>query len=93
MYVEGLASEISIDKSNASRFGVSEQGEVIPPLSVMDGVSDALAEAILAEKENGSFISFEDFAKRTGATKTAVASIKDLGIMEGLQETNQLSFF
>lgn len=94
MYARGFGiGEISIDKSNASRFGVSEQGEVIPPLSVMDGVSDALAEAILAEKENGSFISFEDFAKRTGATKTAVASIKDLGIMEGLQETNQLSFF
>ena len=93
------ARDIKIDqadlyKSDASRFILSEkEGYILPPLSAVDNVSEAMAIDIVNEREKGEFISLEDLKTRTSVNKNAINSLKSLGIIDGIQEKNQMSLF
>ncbi|WP_165442720.1 hypothetical protein [Anaerococcus vaginimassiliensis] len=43
--------------------------------------------------EKGEFISIEDLKQRTSVNKNALNILKSLGIIEGIQEKNQMSLF
>ena len=84
---------VSIEKSSANQFLVSGKGVLLPPFRALEYVSDAIASNIFDEAKKGSFLSIEDFSKRTKANKNAIESMKYSGLLNGLSETNQLSFF
>lgn len=91
------AREIKIRKadiyeSDATKFLIKD-GEILPPLAAVDDVSEAMAKDIVAERAKGDFISIEDLTSRTSVNKNALKSLKDLGIIEGIQEENQMSLF
>ncbi|WP_297281723.1 PolC-type DNA polymerase III [uncultured Anaerococcus sp.] len=96
---EMYARDIKIDqadlyKSHASKFTLSEkEGYILPPLSSVDNVSEAMAIDIVNEREKGEFISIEDLNKRTAVNKNALESLKNFGIIDGLGEKNQMSLF
>ena len=81
-----------IYKSDATKF-IIEDGQILPPLAAVDDVSEAMAIDIAREREVGEFISIEDLSSRTSVNKNALKSLKDLGIIEGIQEENQMSLF
>ncbi len=81
-----------IYKSDATKF-IIEDGEILPPLAAVDDVSEAMAIDIAREREIREFISIEDLTSRTSVNKNALKSLKDLGIIEGIQEENQMSLF
>ena len=81
-----------IYKSDATKF-IIEDGEILPPLAAVDDVSEAMALDIAREREVREFISIEDLSSRTSVNKNALKSLKDLGIIEGIQEENQMSLF
>lgn len=80
-------------KSTAVKFILDDDGEILPPLSAVDDVSEAMAKDIVSEREKSKFISIEDLKKRTSLNKNALNSLKNLEIIEGMQEENQMSLF
>ena len=83
-----------IYKSDAKKFLLSDRkGYILPPLSAVDDVSEAMALDIVREREKGEFISLEDLKNRTSVNKNAINSLKSLGIIDGIQEENQISLF
>ena len=81
-------------KSHATKFTLSDKdGYILPPLSAVDNVSEAMALDIVEARENGEFISIEDFDQRTKVNKNALESLKNLGILDGMGDENQMSLF
>ncbi|MFR1324535.1 MAG: hypothetical protein ACLSBL_05505 [Ezakiella massiliensis] len=48
---------------------------------------------MVEERNISKFLSLDDLMKRTRLNKTSVAYMKDHGILEGMQDTNQISMF
>ena len=68
-------------------------GLVIPPLSALDNVSQAIAENIV-EGRDGEFISKQDLKKKCPkVTKSAMESLEFSNVISHLPDSNQLSFF
>ena len=80
-------------KSKACKFILDDDGEILPPLSAVDDVSEAMAKDIVKEREKSKFISIEDLKSRTSVNKNALNSLKNLDIVDGIQEENQMSLF
>ena len=65
----------------------------MPALNTIEGLGDTAAEAIEDAAKQGAFLSKDDFRQRTKVSKTVIDLMSDLGLLEGLPETNQLSLF
>ncbi|MEE1037573.1 MAG: PolC-type DNA polymerase III, partial [Eubacterium sp.] len=84
--------EPSFENSEASRFGVMD-GKVVVPISAMAGVGENAAKAIVEEYKNRPFETIEEIQVRAKANKTAIEALRENGLLEGMQETDQISFF
>ncbi len=83
---------IDLYKSSAKRFLLTDKG-ILPPFIAIQGMGDIAAESIVEARKNGEFFTIEDFKMRTKTGNTMTGCIKDLGILDGIPETNQLSLF
>ncbi|MBP1991298.1 PolC-type DNA polymerase III [Paenibacillus eucommiae] len=83
---------IDLYRSHATRF-IIDDTSLIPPFAAMQGIGDNAARNIAAAKENGDFLSIEDFQNRSKATKTVIEMLASMGCFRGLPESNQLSLF
>lgn len=93
MYARGITFlPMDIYNSRASRF-IPMEGGLLPPLGTLDGLGQNAAQNIAAAREEGEFISIQDFKGRTKVTKTVLELIVKNGLLRGLPETNQLSLF
>ena len=94
MYARGFEFlPIDLYKSEAKRF-VPEGGKIRPPFCALQGLGVSAAENIVKARESGeTFLSVEDLKNRAAINKAVVEVLRDEGCLEGLQETNQLSFF
>ncbi len=71
-------------------------GKIMPPLDSISGMGDKAAEGLEeAIKANGGkpFISKKEMRERTGVNKTVQDTMARLGLIEGMPEDSQLSFF
>lgn len=84
-------AEVDLYNSKACDFSIIDDRTILPPLSALNDVSEALAEAIVREREAG-FISKQEFKTRTNANRSALASMEEYGLLESLPESNQMSF-
>jgi DNA polymerase-3 subunit alpha (Gram-positive type) len=66
---------------------------LIPPFSAIQGIGENAAKQIAAAREEGDFLSVEDFQIRARASKTVVEVLSGFGCFRGLPESNQLSLF
>ncbi|MFC7679567.1 PolC-type DNA polymerase III [Paenibacillus sp. GCM10028914] len=83
---------IDLYRSDALRFTV-DGDSLIPPFSALQGIGDNAARNIAAAKEQGEFLSIEDFQQKSKASKTAIELLTQMGCFRGLPESNQLSLF
>ncbi|GGG12098.1 PolC-type DNA polymerase III [Paenibacillus abyssi] len=83
---------IDLFKSDALRFTV-EGDSLIPPFAAIAGIGDNAARNIAAAKEQGDFLSIEDFQQKSKASKTVIEVLNSMGCFRGLPESNQLSLF
>ena len=67
--------------------------EIYPPFNAIDGLGENVAKAIVKEREQSPFLSIEDVQKRGKVSKTLIDKMIEMGILEGLPESNQLSLF
>lgn len=85
---------IDLYKSDATQFIVDkENGALIPPFIVIDGLGEAAAESLVEARKDGQFSSKEDLLKRTKLNGTNVEDLDALGVLKGLGETDQMSLF
>ncbi len=94
MYSRGFDfSKVDIYKSHAKKFLPDTDGEKLirPPLSALPGISVAMAESIVEEREKGEFFSIEDLHARTKISKTALEILERNGCFDGMAQSSQMS--
>ena len=83
---------VDLYKSDARNFRI-EDGKLRPPFSSIAGVGETAADAVAQAGRAGPYLSVEDFRARSGANSAVVQALRDLGVLSGLPETNQLTLF
>lgn len=93
MYARGFEfTKIDLYKAQATRFQIID-GKLMPSFASISGMGDKAAEAVVEAAKDGKFLSKDDFRDRTKVSKTVIDLMADMGLMEDLPETNQLSLF
>lgn len=82
---------IDIYKSDARKFLV--EGEKIRlPFSSLGGVGEAAANSLAEAKNEGEFMSIEDFQQRAKVSKSVIETLREAGVFKNLPESSQLTF-
>ena len=85
---------ISLYKSDATRFVVDHENKaLIPPFVTIDGLGENNAITVIEERNKRPFTSKEDLLRRTKLTSTNVKDLTDMGVLNELSESDQLSLF
>ena len=86
---------ISLEKSDATRFIVDtlHENTLIPPFKTIDGLGITVAKTIVEARNSGPFLSKEDLQKRGKVSKTLTDKMTEMGIVDNLPDSNQLSLF
>ena len=84
--------KIDIYKSEAKLFTIQD-GKIRMPLIAVDGLGESVAEKVVAERKESSFLSIEDLVKRTKLNKTVVDLMKEYECLKDLSATNQQTLF
>ena len=93
MYARGLEFHpMDIYRAKAREFQIID-GKLMPALSTIEGLGDKAADAVEEAAKQGKFLSKDDFRQRTKVSKTVIDLMSDLGILDNLPESNQLSLF
>ncbi len=83
---------IDVKHSSAMKY-VPEQGKMRLPFGALSGVGDKAAFSIYEAAQKGNFVSKEDFAIEAGVSRTIIQNLSDLGALNDLPDTNQISLF
>ncbi|MBQ0035365.1 MAG: PolC-type DNA polymerase III, partial [Firmicutes bacterium] len=86
---------IDLYRSLATEFRVNPDNnhEIIPPFKVLDGLGDNVAISIVEARNKGNFLSKEDLQDRSQLSTTLIKKLDALGVLKGLDDTNQVSLF
>ena len=83
---------IDLNKSHAMKY-VPENGKMRLPFGALGGVGEKAAYAVWETAKKGDFVSKEDFQIEAGVSKTIIQNLSDLGALNDLPDTNQMSMF
>ncbi|MBO8140093.1 MAG: PolC-type DNA polymerase III [Thermosipho sp. (in: Bacteria)] len=93
MYLRGIQFlPPDIFKSDYRRFLI-EEGRLRIPLNRIPGVGENVAYSIVEARKTKLFTSIEDLKKRTKLSKAHIETMRKLGILENLDETDQPTLF
>lgn len=95
MYDRGYSfAPLSVLTSEATGFTVDyKQKKVIPSLTSINGLGESVALQIVNARKERQFTSVDDLIKRAKIGNTMVEKIREVGGLDGLSESNQLSLF
>lgn len=83
---------LNLYSSLAEKFTVLD-GDIVPPFRIVPNLGISVAQAIREEGKIEKFLSIEDLITRTKISSSCVEYLKYFGVLDGLSESNQLSFF
>ncbi len=93
MYARGLKfKKIDLYESDAVKFIQTDEG-LMPPFATIPKLGETAAKSIVEARKDGRFETIDDFIDRTAVGKALVDLLKENGILEGIPETRQVSFF
>lgn len=93
MYARGIGFvPIDLYKSDAVNFQQVEHG-ILPPLNALAGLGENAAKNIAKAREEGPFKTVDDFRQRTGVTKSIIELLQENHCLDGMPESDQVSFF
>ncbi|MCF0122383.1 MAG: PolC-type DNA polymerase III [Lachnospiraceae bacterium] len=93
MYARGYEFvPVDIYASKAHRFQIVNE-KLMPALDTIEGLGDKAADAVFLAAREGKFLSKDDFRNRTKVSKNVIDLMNDLGILDDLPESNQISIF
>ena len=84
---------VDLYKSHYSEFVIDEDGNLIPPFRAIDGLGGVVAKNIVEEREKKPYLSIEDLQKRAKISSTLIEKMRSMGILDGMDESSQLSLF
>ncbi len=82
---------VSLSKSDAKAF-LPENGKIRLPFSSLSGLGENAALNIIKAREEAEFFSVEDLRIRAKLTKAVIQILRDAGVLDELDETDQLTF-
>ena len=83
---------VNLLKSDATAF-LPEDGKIRMPFNSLPGLGDTAAEKIIEARQKYDLYSIEELRLRTGISKAVIEILRRNGVLDGLTETNQFSFF
>ena len=83
---------VDIYKSEAQMFKV-EDGKIRLPFSSLPGVGGAAADSLAETGKHTEYLSIEDMQIKTKVTKAVIETLKDVGVLNDLPESSQMSLF
>ena len=83
---------VSFAHSDAFLF-LPEDGKIRLPFSSLAGLGDAAAQSIARVRDEGDVLSIEELRIRAGISKAVIEVLRENGALDGLSETNQITFF
>ena len=87
-------SNINLYRSDATNFVVDHENKaLIPPFITIDGLGENNAITVIEARKERPFTSKEDLLNRTKLTSTNVKDLTELGVLDELPDTDQLSLF
>lgn len=94
MYARGIELlPIDIATSDATKFKKIAPGKILPPLNVIDSISDSMAEAIVAARNQQPFANRNDLLVRSKIGQSALQKLIDYGLLDGMPESSQIGIF
>ena len=92
MYARGFEfMPIDIYVADDIRFQVID-GKIMPSLASIEGMGEKAAKQLKDAAGKGKFISKEDLQAHSKIGKSAIDKLSELGILDGMPDTNQLTF-
>ena len=92
MYARGFEFKpIDIYVADDIRFQVID-GKIMPSLASIEGMGEKAAKQLKDAAGKGKFISKEDLQAHSKIGKSAIDKLSELGILDGMPDTNQLTF-
>lgn len=93
MYSRGYEfADMELGESDASKFKIKD-GKVLLPFMALNGMGETAANSFVDEYKSSPYETIEDIFKRAKISKSLVDALKARGVLKGLPETDQLSFF
>ncbi len=93
MYARGFEFlPMDLYHSDARYFQIVD-GKLLPPFNSIDGMGDKASESLAIAAANGKFLSRDDLQDRSKIGKSLVELLRDMGLLDDLPESNQLSLF
>ena len=84
---------VDLYKSEATVWKTVSDTEIYPPFNAIEGLGDTVAQNIVTEREKKEFLSIEDLQKRAKISQTLIDKMRMMGILDGMDESSQLSLF
>lgn len=93
MYARGFEfMPIDLYRAKPHRFQIID-GKIMPSLEAIDGLGATAADGIALAARDGRFLSKDDLRHRAKIGKTVTDTLTQLGLLDGMPETNQISIF
>ncbi len=83
---------VDIYKSEAKMF-VIEGSKIRLPFSSLSGVGEAAADVLAEKGKQGEYLSVDDLQSKTKVSKAVIEALREVGALEGLPESSQLTLF
>ena len=83
---------IDLHKSHAAKY-LPEDGKMRLPFGALPGVGANAAYALYEAAEKGNFLSKEEFQIEAGVSKSVIETLNQLGVLNELPDTNQMTLF
>ncbi len=95
MYDRGYSfAPLSVLTSEATTFSIDHvKNRVIPSLTSINGLGASVAEQIVRARKEKMFTSVDDLKTRAKVGDTMLKKLREVGGLDGLPESNQLSLF
>ncbi len=83
---------IDLKKSHSRKF-LPEDGNMRLPFLALGGIGEKAADSLYEAAQKGDFISKDEFRVESGASKTVIDMLSQIGTLSELPDTNQMTLF